>query len=78
MTNNFKEYDKGLERLNQIVENLESENLSLEDNIKLYEEGVLLHTKLKKILKEEEGRVFKIKENKTTNDFTNMSFLEEE
>jgi len=78
MVNNFKEYDKGLDRLNQIVNKLENEELSLEENIKLYEEGVKLHSKLKKILKEEEGRIVKIQEGKELSDYTEMNFLDEE
>ena len=78
MVNNFKEYDKGLDRLNQIVNKLENEELSLEENIKLYEEGVKLHSKLKKILKEAEGRIVKIQEGKELSDYTEMNFLDEE
>ncbi len=36
--NEYREYDEGLKRLSEIVEKLEDRELSLEENIKLYEE----------------------------------------
>ncbi|MDY6065018.1 MAG: exodeoxyribonuclease VII small subunit [Finegoldia sp.] len=57
----FKDYDLGLKRLNEIVEQLEDRDLSLEENIKLYEEGMKLHKKLSSILKEQEGKMILIK-----------------
>ncbi|NMB15457.1 MAG: exodeoxyribonuclease VII small subunit, partial [Gallicola sp.] len=32
----FKEYDLGISRLDEIIEKLESDDLTLEENIKLY------------------------------------------
>ena len=59
---NTTDYDQGIERLNNIIDKLESGELTLEENISLYEEGIKLYNKLKKILKEQEGRIIKIQE----------------
>lgn len=56
----FKEYDTGINRLDEIIEKLESDELTLEENIKLYEEGVKLHKKLKQILNTQEGKIMMI------------------
>lgn len=58
----FKEYDTGINRLDEIIEKLESDELTLEENIKLYEEGVKLHKKLKQILNTQEGKIMKIQQ----------------
>lgn len=47
-------------RLNNILEQLEKGELTLEDSIKFYEEGVMLSSKLKSTLKNAEERVTKI------------------
>ncbi|MBS5966499.1 MAG: exodeoxyribonuclease VII small subunit [Finegoldia magna] len=62
--NEYREYDEGLKRLSDIVEKLEDRELSLEENIKLYEEGMKLHKRLSSILKEQEGKMTLIKDNK--------------
>ncbi|MGO4986730.1 exodeoxyribonuclease VII small subunit [Gallicola sp. Sow4_E12] len=58
----FKEYDLGISRLDEIIEKLESDDLTLEENIKLYEEGIKLHKKLKQILKSQEGKILMIQQ----------------
>ena len=58
----FKEYDLGISRLDEIIEKLESDDLTLEENIKLYEEGIKLHKKLKQILKPQEGKILMIQQ----------------
>lgn len=58
----FKEYDTGINRLDEIIEKLESDELTLEENIKLYEEGVKLHKKLKQILNTQEVKIMQIQQ----------------
>lgn len=70
--NEYREYDEGLKRLSDIVEKLEDRELSLEENIKLYEEGMKLHKKLSSILKEQEGKMTLIKDNKEEDFQINM------
>ena len=70
--NEYREYDEGLKRLSDIVEKLEDRELSLEENIKLYEEGMKLHKRLGSILKEQEGKMTLIKDNKEEDFQINM------
>lgn len=70
--NEYREYDEGLKRLSAIVEKLEDRDLSLEENIKLYEEGMKLHKRLSSILKEQEGKMTLIKDDKTEDFQINM------
>ena len=70
--NEYREYDEGLKRLSEIVEKLEDRELSLEENIKLYEEGMKLHKRLRSILKEQEGNMTLIKDNKEEDFQINM------
>ncbi|WP_243660588.1 exodeoxyribonuclease VII small subunit [Miniphocaeibacter halophilus] len=77
MSNNFSEYEKGIERLNEILEKMENGDISLEENVLLYEEGIKLHTKLSKILEREEGKIRIISEN-NIEEIDEMNFLNEE
>ena len=70
--NEYREYDEGLKRLSDIVEKLEDRELSLEENVKLYEEGMKLHKRLSSILKEQEGKMTLIKDNKEEDFQINM------
>lgn len=70
--NEYREYDEGLKRLSEIVEKLQDRELSLEENIKLYEEGMKLHKRLSSILKEQEGKMTLIKDNKEEDFQINM------
>lgn len=70
--NEYREYDEGLKRLSDIVEKLEDRELSLEENIKVYEEGMKLHKRLSSILKEQEGKMTLIKDNKEEDFQINM------
>ena len=70
--NEYREYDEGLKRLSDIVEKLEDRELSLEENIKLYEEGMKLHKRLSSILKEQEGKMTLIKDNEEEDFQINM------
>lgn len=49
-----------MKRLDEILEQLEKGELTLEENIKHYEEGVILSSKLKSSLKNAEERVIKV------------------
>jgi exodeoxyribonuclease VII small subunit len=50
-------FEDSLKKLETIVDQLEKGDLSLEDSIKLFEEGVGLSTACKKELDEAEGKV---------------------
>lgn len=50
-------FEKNLERLNSIVEQMESADLPLEKALELYEEGMTVSTICQKQLDEAEGRV---------------------
>ncbi len=52
--------EEALTRLEQIVKSLEGEDVSLEESLKLFEEGVRLADRLKKRLEEGELRVKKV------------------
>jgi len=77
LSNNFSEYEKGIERLNEILEKMENGDISLEENVLLYEEGIKLHNKLSKILEREEGKI-KIISNNNIEEIDEMNFLNEE
>lgn len=51
------DFEKSLARLEEIVRRLENANLTLEDAMKLFEEGVELSRACQKQLEESEGRV---------------------
>jgi exodeoxyribonuclease VII small subunit len=50
-------FEESLKKLESIVDKLEKGDLSLEDSLKLFEEGVGLSAACKKELEEAEGRV---------------------
>jgi exodeoxyribonuclease VII small subunit len=50
-------FEESLKNLESIVEKLEKGDLSLEDSLKLFEEGVGLSAACKKELEEAEGKV---------------------
>ena len=56
MTEEIK-FEKALERLEKIVEDLESGNISLDDALKRYEEGVKLSRACQKKLNEAEKKI---------------------
>lgn len=58
-------FETKMNRLNEIVENVENSTLSLEDSLKLYEEGMKLIKELTTTLDEAED---KIKKFTTTSD----------
>lgn len=51
------EFEKSLARLEEVVRRLENANLTLDDAMKLFEEGVTLTRDCQKQLEEAEGRV---------------------
>ena len=51
------DFEKSLARLEEVVSKLESPQLSLDDAMKLFEEGVGLSKECQKQLEEAEGRV---------------------
>ena len=51
------EFEKSLARLEEVVKRLESTDLSLDEAMKLFEEGVKLSRDCQKQLEEAEGRV---------------------
>ncbi|MHC1682571.1 MAG: exodeoxyribonuclease VII small subunit [Clostridiaceae bacterium] len=50
-------YEDKLKRLEEILSLMEGNNVSLEESINLYEEGVILSNELQSILKDAEGRI---------------------
>ncbi len=55
-------FEDSLKRLQEITEKLESDDLQLDDAIKLYEEGMKLSGSCYKTLSEAELKITKIKE----------------
>lgn len=53
-------FEAKMNRLNEIVENVENSTLSLEDSLKLYEEGMKLIKELTTTLDEAEDRIKKL------------------
>jgi exodeoxyribonuclease VII small subunit len=51
------DFERSLARLEEVVRKLESPQLSLDDTMKLFEEGVELSRECQKQLEEAEGRV---------------------
>lgn len=58
------DFEKDLNRLEEIVQNLESSDLPLEDSLKLYEEGVKLLRVCQKTISEAERKVMILKAGK--------------
>jgi len=50
-------FEKSMDRLEEIVELLENQSTSLEQSIELFEEGILLTKSCKKILNKTESRI---------------------
>ncbi len=62
-------FEESLERLEQIVERLESEEVDLEGSLKLYDEAKLLGEHCGKLLDDAEERVKAVDDSGTTTDF---------
>ncbi|MDD3706496.1 MAG: exodeoxyribonuclease VII small subunit [Clostridiaceae bacterium] len=59
MNENFS-FEQALKRLEEIVETLEEGNISLEESIKIYQEGITLSKQCSGMLEEAEGKVMSI------------------
>jgi exodeoxyribonuclease VII small subunit len=53
-------FEQALKRLEEIVETLEAGNITLEDSIKVYQEGIVLSKQCGSMLEEAEGKVMAI------------------
>lgn len=60
---NSNTYEKDYKKLEEIVKKLEFGDISLDESVKLYEEGVALYKSLEKTLKEYEGKINVMSEN---------------
>lgn len=60
---NSNTYERDYKKLEEIVKKLESGDISLDESVKLYEEGVILYKSLEKTLKEYEGIINVMSEN---------------
>uniref|UniRef100_A9A7N0 Exonuclease VII small subunit n=1 Tax=Methanococcus maripaludis (strain C6 / ATCC BAA-1332) TaxID=444158 RepID=A9A7N0_METM6 len=56
-------YEELIEKLENIVNSMENDELSLEEAMKNYEDGIKLSNKLYKILNEAEGKIKLLTEN---------------
>ena len=56
-------YESGIEELSDLIERIESGELSLEETVKAYEKGNELTRKLSAMLEEGKGRLLKLSEN---------------
>lgn len=68
MPKKSESYESMLNKLETIVNEMDSENISLEESIKKYEDGIKLYQKLYKTLSEAEGKI-KILTEKSEKDF---------
>ena len=59
MKENFS-FEQALKRLEEIVDTLEAGNISLEESIKIYQEGIALSKLCSGMLEEAEGKVLAI------------------
>ena len=62
MTDKFN-FNKGLLRLEEIINKMESGELSLEDSLKYFEEGVKIHRQCHTALTDAEQRISVLSEN---------------
>ncbi|KGO15003.1 exodeoxyribonuclease VII small subunit [Clostridium botulinum] len=63
-------FENMLEKLETIVDSMDNGEITLEDSMKSYEEGIKLCNKLYKVLKDAEGKI-KILEDNKEKDFEN-------
>lgn len=69
---NFK-LEEAFGELDQMVEALEDENISLEDSFKIYKDGMDLLEKCAASIKDIEGKVLVLEENGGTHEFQRKS-----
>ena len=56
------DYEKNIEKLNEIIEKLTNEKLSIEESVKLYEDAEVLYKDCYEYLNLQSGKVYKIKQ----------------
>ncbi len=56
-----------IEKLETIVDSMDNGEITLEDSMKSYEEGIKLCNKLYKVLKDTEGKIKILEDNKEEN-----------
>lgn len=57
MPRKSESYETMMEKLEDIVDKMDSKELSLDESLKKYEEGIKLCNKLYKVLNEAEGKI---------------------
>lgn len=67
MVKKSESYEELIKRLEEIVDNMENKDLTLDETMKNYEEGINIYNKLYKILNETEGKIKVIMEGKEEN-----------
>jgi len=56
------DYEKNIQKLNEIIEKLSNDKLSLEESVKLYEQAEVLYKQCSDYLSLQTGKVYKIKQ----------------
>ena len=56
------DYEKNVEKLNEIIEKLSNQKLSIEESVKLYEEAESLYKECYEYLNLQSGKVYKIRQ----------------
>ena len=62
-----KSFENMIEKLETIVDSMDNGEITLEDSMKSYEEGIKLCNKLYKVLKDTEGKIKILEDNKEEN-----------
>ncbi|APF26894.1 TPA: exodeoxyribonuclease VII small subunit [Clostridium botulinum] len=60
-------FENMIEKLETIVDSMDNGEITLEDSMKSYEEGIKLCNKLYKVLKDTEGKIKILEDNKEEN-----------
>ena len=55
-------YEKNIDALNEIVDKLSNQKMSLDDSVKLYEDAQKLYLECSDYLEKQTGKVYKIKQ----------------
>ena len=59
---NDMDYEKNIEKLNEITEKLANQKLPLDESVELYETAVALYKECAEYLEKQTGKVYKIKQ----------------
>lgn len=73
MVNEFISFEEKMQRLEEIVDKINSSDLQLDKALKLFEEGVLLVNQLSSNLKEAKGKITKFNEILNKEEFLDVS-----